>query len=144
MDYFTTKRAHGRPIHPGCEEAEAAACDFFVWRNNQWFSDPRVLELAAYPILRKFVRDCEEQLRNPEGAALLRVYAGHDISVLPVLHALVKPADRITLPWPLYASELQLDLYNTAAGPEVCIRFSQHDLFPMAIPYQEFLALIPK
>ncbi len=53
--------------------------------------------------------------------ALLRVYAGHDITIYPVLHALMPQGN---IPWPGYASEVRLDLIDTPNGPQVFVYFN--------------------
>jgi len=110
LDYVTTRRAHSRPLHAGIEEHSEVILDHVAARANKWFSDPRFISMAGMPLIRRFIKDSEAAMAHPGDRPRIRVCTGHDISVMPVMHALVPPEDRASISWPAYAAELRLDL----------------------------------
>ena len=99
--------------------------------------------MAGMPLVRRFNRDCHEALAAPSDAPRMRVFAGHDISVLPVLHALVPAAAGTQLAWPAYATELRLDLLLMDGEPVVEVFLNDEPLGtragPGPVPRNSFL-----
>jgi len=114
-DYVHTRISHNLPLHGAVtrEHAEAVS-DFLAFRANGWFSDHRIVSMAGMPFVKRFATACFDMLAKPTAGAAPRIAisGGHDISVLPVLHALTAPEEREGLAWPPYASELRLELWE--------------------------------
>ena len=102
--------------HNGITDEHAATVDSFIaWRANRWFSDDRIIDMAGIPFVRKWAEDCRQAM-DQEGSPRVIVCGGHDISILPLLHSLTVPKTRLHLPWPDYASDIELTLWEEADG----------------------------
>ena len=89
------------------------------WRFGQWYADASLLALAAGPLLREIIaqmRAAERGLRSAEAAGevalapRLRLFGGHDVSLLALEWALRTPRALSRGWWPPYASTLAFEL----------------------------------
>lgn len=113
-DYFMCRAAHELPLLPGLTEEDAAATVQQVeWRFDQWYRSHFVRAHAAGPLLTRLLdRMCRAALGRPSELVLL--YSGHDITVLPLLHALTGQPGHL---WPRYAANVRVELLQSRRLP---------------------------
>jgi len=150
-DVLMCFRAHGLAL-PALisSEVESATHAHLAWRYRTLFSVPRVRGIAVSPLLKELCRClvpaagaagatavAEEGSEDCAGDACFRLLSGHDMTILPLLLALISASSRIFAcfeaagggtqaweripgradarqhaPWPRYASCLTLELYS--------------------------------
>ena len=137
-DVFWTRNAH-QLESPA--EIGAAAIAHTLWRFNAWYMDEAILGRAVAPLLDRIVSSFDDAVggvddrgdvvaASPQLAAAppqLAVFSGHDVTVLPLLHAL--GCDGETDRWPGYASSIALELWQSrnSSGSEWSVRVAYDD-----------------
>lgn len=106
-DYFTCRSAHALPLAPGLGAEDAAtAIGQLQWRFGRWYDSRPVRAHATGPLLTEITHrmNCLLQGRADHRLSL---YSGHDVTLLPLLHALSGTADH---DWPDYAAHIRFEL----------------------------------
>ena len=109
-DVFWTRDAHALAL-PLEAAIAARTIAHTLWRFNSWYKDDAILGRAAAPLLERICGQFERARARGDDhadAPALAVYSGHDVTVLPVLHALGVCATK----WPGYASAITLELWQ--------------------------------
>ncbi len=142
-DYFQVRRAHALQHLPDTERLEGATVNHLFWRYAQWYGRRDILATGA-ALLAEVLDRLLRRVHSPAAAgavssvevnaahvpdALFALYSGHDVTVLPLLLALLGPdwtlahdgaiaAGRKTVSWPGYASSLRFELWQEGVQSE--------------------------
>ena len=112
------------PLMQHCEEAER----YLLWRFQQYYAHPEVLDLASRDLLRDLAAEVhrhstqqkgygEDEGQDSANAFAMTIYSGHDVTLMPLLLQLKGlDADHSPPAWPTYASHIAFELWEDRAG----------------------------
>ena len=99
-----------------CEEAER----YLLWRFQQYYAHPKVLELASRDLLRDMALEVHRRIghRSVSSCDLaMTVYSGHDVTLMPLLLQLDGlDAEHSPPSWPTYGSHIAIELWENGAN----------------------------
>lgn len=144
-DHFECRRHHNIPQLPSTSWCANPTMEHLCWRFGTWFSNPELLKLAIGPLIKdilfNFRQVIEKDVSRETNTPRILAYSGHDVTLLPLLHALMRrtrPAPHAgMLGWPEYSTVMAMELVEKfgpfRGGSSWTVRVVQ--IAPPVMPY---------
>jgi hypothetical protein len=170
-DLFVCAESHDDSIFPHLNRSNRSRLSQAVlgqlsWKFFEWYSNPTILSLAAGPLLAEMVQHIDSSVSDVKSKRMrmrhadrcyeattgeLRLYSGHDVSILAMHHAFASaklPGAHTALGgwWPPYASHVIVDLVtDTDSGEfhiQICFDAADQERCGMVLPLEDFRSQI--
>ncbi|OQR93339.1 hypothetical protein ACHHYP_02625 [Achlya hypogyna] len=111
-DHFICRHAHAIEYLPDTAELSQPAINHLALRFQQYYTDPTILRLVVTGLGTELLAQMEHCMmaRNGDSAEVVRIYSGHDVSLLALLYGL--RVDLIHPFWPDYGAAVVLELFQ--------------------------------
>ncbi|KDO35780.1 hypothetical protein SPRG_18914 [Saprolegnia parasitica CBS 223.65] len=140
-DHFICRDAHALEYLPETKELAKPTIDHLSLRFQQYYTDPVILRLVATGLVTELLDQMEQSMAG--GAThvkeAIRIYSGHDVSLLALLYALdtslVQPF------WPDYSAAVVLELHQDGTDWLVRVTLDNEVVVPL-MPFPVFASAL--
>ncbi|CAK4510260.1 unnamed protein product [Aphanomyces euteiches] len=109
-DYFVCRQAHGLDYITHTEPFAKETIDHLAFRFHHFYSNLPILRHVAATLADRVISEMQQTIESDDGVERVRIYSGHDVSVLALLYATENIMDSSF--WPDYSAAMTIELYQ--------------------------------